>query len=75
MGWHGLDSIVACVEQFFLTRDRSRRVVVDFEPDQFVDAVTRCEAIDRLGSMFVAASYDISGHARYSVPCFLLARR
>jgi hypothetical protein len=22
VGWHGLDSIVACVEQFFLTRDR-----------------------------------------------------
>src|SRR5207244_11054514 len=49
--------------QFLLTRDRGDGVVVNLEPNQLVDAVSRRKAGNGLGPMLVNATHDVIGHA------------
>ena len=54
--------------------DRGNGVIVNFEPDKFVNAVSRREAFDGLGSMLVHAPNEIVGHAKIE-RAVLLARK
>src|SRR5947209_17168128 len=61
--------------EFFFTGDGRCGIIVDFEPDQFVDAIARGKALDGFGAMLVDAANEISGHAEIERAIFLLARR
>jgi hypothetical protein len=59
--------------EFLLPRNGGEGIVVDFEPHQLVDAVSRSEPFDRLCPMFVHSPHDIVGHAEIE-RAVLLAR-
>jgi hypothetical protein len=61
--------------EFFFVRDGGCNIIINLEPREFVDAVSRRKTIDGLCSMFVTAPHDVLRHAEIELPCFLLARR
>src|SRR5882672_4102081 len=60
--------------ELFLARDGADCIIVDFEPHQLVDAISRREAAGCLGAMLVCTAHDIVGHAEIQ-RAVLLARK
>jgi hypothetical protein len=50
--------------QFFLARNGGDRVILDFEPHQLVDGVSRGKIFDSLGLVFISPADKIVGHAQ-----------
>jgi hypothetical protein len=49
--------------EFVFASDGSCSIIINLEPHEFVDAVSRRKTIDGLCSMFVAAPHDVLRHA------------